>query len=64
MKDKKEIPKYHCSGNVKYYFGKMNKNLKKQKEQLRAVTEVCCFSQIDLINLSKESYEKNIIKPI
>lgn len=52
MKDKKEIPKYHGAGNVKYYYGKYA-SMKKDADQVRDVTEVNCISKIDLIKLTK-----------
>jgi hypothetical protein len=61
MKDKKEIPKYHKSGDVKYYYGKMRSaNSKKVTDYLGKITEVNSLSKIDLINLKKENYEHNV----
>lgn len=61
MKDKKEIPKYHGAGNIKYYYAKINnKNYKENSSKLRQVTEVSSFSDIHLINFNEASYENNI----
>lgn len=61
MKDKKEIPKYHNSGDVKYYYGKMRSaKSKKITDYLGKITEVNSLSKIDLINLKKENYEQNV----
>ena len=59
MRDKKEIPKYHKCGSVKYYYGKLHSTSKKEATQ-----EVTSFSDIHLINLSKENNEKNITSSI
>lgn len=52
MRDKKEVPKYHSCGNVKYYYGKFA-SARKEENQCREITEVNCLSKIDLIKLTK-----------
>lgn len=61
MKDKKEIPKYHCSGSIKYYYTKMNrKKIKESTSNLKRVNEVFSLADIHLISLNEGNYETSI----